>query len=91
MPNRPIRIRESFWKHAVQHLRRAEVFKATGMKEEKMLTQREAAKRLQISVKTLQILRRQRRINFFRLGYRTIRIAESEIQQFINRREQLWQ
>jgi len=55
---------------------------------DKLLTQREVAVMLGVSIKTLQILRRTRKIGFARFGYRTIRFRESQVYEFLKRREQ---
>ncbi len=54
---------------------------------DKLLTQREVATLLGVSIKTLQILRRNRKIGFARLGHRTIRFRESQVSAFLQKRE----
>jgi excisionase family DNA binding protein len=49
---------------------------------DRLLTQREVSELLGLSVKTLQVLRRNRKIEFVRFGHRTIRIRESEVSRF---------
>ena len=50
---------------------------------DKLLTQREVSELLGVSVKTLQVLRRNQKIGFVRFGHRTIRFRESEISKFV--------
>ena len=59
------------------------------IQDERLLTQKEAAERLTISLQALRHLRRARKLNFFRLGHRTVRIAESEIERYLARNERL--
>lgn len=50
---------------------------------DKLLTQAEVCQLLRVSAKTLQILRRERRIKFMRFGHRTIRFHQSAVLAFI--------
>lgn len=47
-----------------------------------LMTQREVAQELKVSIKTLQVWRREGRIKFMNWGYRTIRFSSSEIEKF---------
>jgi excisionase family DNA binding protein len=51
-----------------------------------MLDQNEVCRLLAISRKTLQQLRRERKIKFVRLGYRSIRFRQEDVGEFIRRR-----
>jgi excisionase family DNA binding protein len=55
---------------------------------DRLLTQREVCQALRISPKTLQRWRRDGRIRFCSLGYRSIRIRESAISHLLARYEQ---
>lgn len=57
------------------------------MNVDKLLTQREASRILGVSQKTLQTLRRTRKIGYVQFGHRTIRFRESDLWQFIAKRE----
>ena len=57
------------------------------MNIDKLLTQREVSQRLGVSRKTLQTLRRNRKIGYVQFGHRTIRFRESDVQTFIAKRE----
>lgn len=50
-----------------------------------LMTQREVAAELKVSIKTLQVWRREGRIKFMNWGYRTIRFSSSEIEKFKQR------
>lgn len=52
---------------------------ATSAPADRYLTQREVCEALRISLKTLQVWRRQRRLTFYRFGHKTVRIRESEL------------
>jgi excisionase family DNA binding protein len=52
---------------------------------DKLLTQREVSELLGVSVKTLQLLRRNQKLAFVRFGHRTIRFRESEVSKFVER------
>lgn len=47
-----------------------------------LMTQREVAAELKVSIKTLQVWRREGRIKFMNWGYRTIRFSSAEIEKF---------
>lgn len=70
---------------------RAELHAVPGRGEEmtaiadKLLTQREVSELLGVSVKTLQVLRRNQKLSFVRFGHRTIRFRESEVSKFVER------
>jgi excisionase family DNA binding protein len=53
-----------------------------------MLTQREVCDLLQIAPKTLQLLRRARKIRFARLGPHSIRFRQEDVADFISRRQE---
>jgi excisionase family DNA binding protein len=53
------------------------------MSADRYLTQSEVCSRLRISRKTLQVYRKQGRIQFRNFGHRSIRIKESELAQFV--------
>jgi len=55
--------------------------------EGRLLTQTEVCVRLGICRKTLQVLRRTRKIGYVQFGHRTIRFRESVVEEFIRRRE----
>lgn len=57
------------------------------MKSEKLLTQFEVCKRLGICPKTLQLLRKSRKISYLRFGHRSIRFREQAVEDFRIRRE----
>ena len=57
------------------------------MNVDKLLTQREASHILGVSQKTLQTLRRTRKIGYVQFGHRTIRFRESDLWRFIAKRE----
>ena len=48
---------------------------------EELLTQREAAQMLRVSVKWMQVARREGRIGFVRLGHRTVLIPKREVER----------
>ncbi len=50
-----------------------------------LLTQREVANDLRVSLKTLQRLRREGQIRFMKWGYRTIRYSSGEVEKFKER------
>lgn len=52
-----------------------------------LLTQEEVCNLLGICAKTLQVWRRQGRVSFSRLGYKTIRIRQSEVLEIIRRNQ----
>ena len=52
-----------------------------------LLTTRDVCTRLRISMKTLQILRKRRKIAYIRFGHRSIRFREQAIEEFLRRRE----
>jgi excisionase family DNA binding protein len=54
---------------------------------EKLLTQREVCRLLQVSPKTLQRLRRRSMITFVQFGYHSIRFRQDEVEEFIRRQE----
>ncbi len=58
------------------------------MTTDRLLTQREVCQRLGICAKTLQILRRNRKIAYLRFGHRSIRFREQAVEDFMRRREQ---
>jgi excisionase family DNA binding protein len=47
-----------------------------------LLTQREVAQELRISLKTLQRFRQAGKLKFMNWGYRTIRFSSAEIEKF---------
>jgi excisionase family DNA binding protein len=49
---------------------------------DKLLTQKEVAAMLRVSLKTVQLLRRNHRLPFERYGHRTVRVRESALAQF---------
>ena len=49
---------------------------------DRYLTQKEVCRRLQVSVKTLQALRRKQKIKFYRFGFRTIRFKLVDVVRF---------
>ena len=57
------------------------------MNIDKLLTQREVCQRLGICRRTLQSLRRNRKIGYVQFGHRTIRFRETDVQRFIAKRE----
>jgi excisionase family DNA binding protein len=58
-------------------------FLADAQLADPLLTQSEVCALLGISVKTLQVWRRQGKVLFARLGYRTIRIRQSQVLQLV--------
>jgi excisionase family DNA binding protein len=54
---------------------------------DRLLTQREVCRLLQICPKTLQNLRRRRLIAFVKFGYNAIRFRPDAVEEFIRRRE----
>jgi excisionase family DNA binding protein len=62
-----------------------------GMEEsgmtDRLLTTREVCRRLGISIKTLQVLRSNRKIAYLRFGHRSIRFREEAVEKFMQRRE----
>lgn len=48
-----------------------------------LLTQSEVCRQLRVSPKTLQLLRRARRIDYMRLGHRTIRFTRAAVEKFM--------
>jgi excisionase family DNA binding protein len=54
---------------------------------DRLLTTREVCKRLGVCIKTLQVLRSNRKIAYLRFGYRSIRFREEAVADFIQRRE----
>lgn len=50
-----------------------------------LMTQKEVASELRVSLKTLQRLRREKRLPFLRWGYRTIRFSSAEVEKFKER------
>ena len=57
------------------------------MTADRLLTQTEVAARLGCSRKTLQNLRRARKIGYVRFGHRTIRFRESAVEAFVRSKE----
>lgn len=55
----------------------------TSMTEERLHTQKEVAKRLRLSLKTIQNWRRDGKLQAIVLGHRTVRISESEVQRLL--------
>lgn len=55
---------------------------------EPLLNQSQVCELLGISKKTLQLLRRKHKIGFARLGHRTIRFRQEQVEQFLRKREQ---
>lgn len=53
----------------------------------KLLSQSEVCTMLGVSPKTLQILRRKRKIGFAILGHRTIRFRPEHVEAFLRKRE----
>jgi len=51
-----------------------------------MLTQREVCALLRISAKTLQRLRREKKIRFVKFGPHSIRFRQEDVGKFVNRR-----
>lgn len=51
-----------------------------------LMTQKEVAQKLRISLKTLQVWRKQGRIPFYRWGHRTIRFSSAEVEKFEEQR-----
>jgi len=54
---------------------------------DRLLTTREVCRRLGISIRTLQVLRSNRKIAYLRFGHRSIRFREQAIEEFLQRRE----
>ena len=54
---------------------------------DRLLTTREVCQRLGICLKTLQVLRSNRKIAYIRFGHRSIRFREEAVREFIVRRE----
>ena len=54
---------------------------------DRLLTTREVCRRLGISIKTLQVLRSNRKIAYLRFGHRSIRFREEAVEKFMQRRE----
>jgi excisionase family DNA binding protein len=54
---------------------------------DRLLTTREVCRRLGISIRTLQVLRSNRKIAYLRFGHRSIRFREQAVADFIQRRE----
>jgi excisionase family DNA binding protein len=48
---------------------------------DRLLTQKEVAARLTITVEWLRKLRRAGKVEFVRIGWRTVRIRESEVER----------
>lgn len=53
-----------------------------------LLTSREVCLRLNVSRKTLQLLRHRRKIAYVRFGHRSIRFREEAVERFIRLREE---
>lgn len=53
----------------------------------KLLTTHEVCDRLGICIKTLQILRKRRKIAYISFGHRSIRFREQAVEDFLQRRE----
>lgn len=53
---------------------------------DKLLTQREAAQMLRVSVEKLRRMRYEGELEFVNLGYRSVRIRQSEIESLIRRK-----
>lgn len=51
-----------------------------------LLTQKEAASLLRVSVKTLQILRRTGKLPFVKFGFHCIRFKQEDIERFVRER-----
>jgi excisionase family DNA binding protein len=49
---------------------------------DRLISQKEAAAILGVSLKTMQRLRGERRLEFYRLGHRTVKIPLSAIEKF---------
>jgi excisionase family DNA binding protein len=56
------------------------------MKADKLLTQKEVAERLHMSVENVGKLRAEKKLNAYIFGHRTVRIAESEVWRFMQER-----
>ncbi len=54
---------------------------------DRLLTQREVCQRLSVCKKTLQNMRRRQQIKYLRFGHRTIRFAESAVNEFLRQAE----
>jgi len=54
---------------------------------DRLLTTREVCKRLGVCMRTLQILRSNRKISYLRFGHRSIRFREQAVEEFLQRRE----
>ncbi len=54
---------------------------------ERLLTTQEVCRRLGICIKTLQVLRKRRKIAYLRIGHRSIRFREEAVEDFLQRRE----
>jgi excisionase family DNA binding protein len=54
---------------------------------DRLLTSREVCRLLVISGKTLQTLRRTRKISYLKFGHRSIRFREQAVVEFMRRRE----
>ena len=52
-----------------------------------LLTSREVCSRLGVCPKTLQVLRKSRKIAYLRFGHRSIRFREQAVEEFLRRRE----
>jgi len=54
---------------------------------DRLLTTREVCQRLGVCIRTLQVLRANRKIAYLRFGHRSIRFREEAVADFIQRRE----
>jgi excisionase family DNA binding protein len=54
---------------------------------DRLLTTREVCQRLGVCIRTLQVLRSNRKIAYLRFGRRSIRFREEAVADFIQRRE----
>ena len=56
---------------------------------DRLLTTRKVCRRLDICIKTLQVLRNTRKIAYLRFGHRSIRFREEAVEQFLERRKKV--
>lgn len=54
---------------------------------DRLLTTTEVCRRLGICLKSLQVLRKTRKIAYLRFGHRSIRFREQAVEDFLRRRE----
>jgi excisionase family DNA binding protein len=54
---------------------------------DRLLTTSEVCERLGVCIKTLQVLRSNRKIAYLRFGHRSIRFREQAVEEFLRQRE----